>query len=315
MKITPLAASLALLQASTAVAQATTTTAAARPSCTATLISSFCTYPEPGPEFAIAADGAESCWQYCNANQPCDFVIFAGANPTTNTGTCWVYPGQQFDADASTNTCGSPHLDAYSKPVCVPPNDATPSSTAVAACAATASPSAIAEVCGYPAPGDCFEGCTASTGASDCLSQCASAADCAYVVFNARNPSNSAFASGTCWMYTSGSYDAGLVAACDGTQQFVYENKCPKPSPAPASSAVSGTASGIASSAVTGTVSRSVSGAGPGSTPASGSGSGSATAAGASSTAAESEGAASSTIYETGVLALGLLISMWRGAF
>jgi hypothetical protein len=244
MKTTLFWASIALLRAPAVLAQSTgtsatsTTNTAAAPSCTASLITSLCTYPEPGPEFAVAIDSRASCWDYCNAHPPCSFVIFSAGNPNTGTGTCWLYPGQTFDASKGSSNCGSPSLSVYSQPVC-----AGGSATTSGACAATATPSAVASVCGYPPPGDCFNDCTASGGASDCLSQCAKADSCSYVVFNPHNPSNSPYASGTCWIYPNGTYSAGSVTACSGApQQFVYDNLCPKPSPSSSSLSPSATA-------------------------------------------------------------------------
>jgi hypothetical protein len=237
MKFAPFCASIALFHAPTVLAQSTGTLVAstpstsATPSCTASLIASLCEYPSPGPEFAVASESRASCWVYCNAHQPCDFVIFAAGNPNTGTGTCWVYPGKSFDASAGNSNCGKPGLSVYSKPVCA---GGSPTS---GACAATSSPSAVASVCGYPPPGNCFEGCVASESASSCLSQCAKSASCSYTVFNPRNPSNSPFASGTCWIYTNGTYNAGNVTTCTGApEQFVYNNACPKPSPSTSSS-------------------------------------------------------------------------------
>ncbi|KAF7162441.1 hypothetical protein CNMCM5623_007732 [Aspergillus felis] len=247
MKITPLWASIALLvpQAlavpteSIAISATSTTSTAAAPSCTASPISSLCSYPEPGPDFAVAIDSRASCWDYCNAHPPCNFVIFSAGNPYTGTGTCWLYPGETFDASKGSSNCANPSLTVYSQPVCAGGS----ATTTAGACAATATPSAIASVCGYPAPGDCFTTCTASTDASDCLSQCAKADSCSYVVFNPHNPSNSQYASGTCWMYANGTFNAGSATACSGApEQFVYNNLCPKPSPS--SSTLSSSATG-----------------------------------------------------------------------
>jgi hypothetical protein len=244
MKTTLFWASIALLRAPAVLAQSTrtsatsTTNTAAAPSCTASLIASLCSYPEPGPEFAVAIESRASCWDYCNAHPPCSFVIFSAGNPNTGTGTCWLYPGQTFDASKGSSNCGSPSLSVYSQPVC-----AGGSATTSGACAATATPSAVASVCGYPPPGDCFYDCTASEGAPDCLSQCAKADSCSYVVFNPHNPSNSPYASGTCWIYPNGTYSAGSVTTCSGApQQFVYDNLCPKPSPSSSSLSPSVTA-------------------------------------------------------------------------
>ena len=230
----PFWVSIALLvpQALAALAESSVTSAtstAAAPSCTASLVTSLCSYQKPGPEFAVASDGKAFCWDYCNAHPPCDFVIFASGNPYLGTGTCWLYPGETFEASKGTSSdCANPYLSVYSKPVCAGGS----ATTAVGACAATATPSAVASVCGYPTPGDCSDGCTASDGASNCLSQCAKADSCSYVVFNPRNPSNTPYSSGSCWMYPNGKFNAGSATACSGApEQFVYNNLCPKPSP------------------------------------------------------------------------------------
>jgi hypothetical protein len=190
--------------------------------CTASLVTTLCDYKKPGPEFAVASSGKAHCWEYCNAHGPCNFVIFAAGNPYTGTGTCWLYPGESFDKSAGTSGCD--YLSVYNKPECAA---ATPTS---GACTATASPSAIASVCGYPTPDDsCFYSCAASDGASNCLSQCAESESCSYAIFNPHNPSNSPYASGTCWKYPNGTYDASKATKCSGApEQFVYENPCPK---------------------------------------------------------------------------------------
>lgn len=225
----------------------TTSTAAATPSCTSSLITRLCSYPEPGPEFAVASESRSSCWAYCEAHSPCDFVIFNAGNPTTGSGTCWLYPGESFDKNQGTSDCANPNLYVYSKPECT---GGTPTTTS-GACAATETPSAIASVCGYPTPPrGCFDGCTASSGASDCLSQCAQADSCTYVVFNPRNPSGSPYSSGTCWMYPKGAFRAADASECTGDpEQFVYDNKCPKPS---SSSSASLSSSSTSSSATDG---------------------------------------------------------------
>ncbi|KAJ5674505.1 uncharacterized protein N7477_004439 [Penicillium maclennaniae] len=253
MKIAPFRASIALLvphalavlAESTATSATSTTSTAAAPSCTASLITSLCDYPEPGSDFAVASDGKAFCWDYCNANPPCNFVIFLAGNPYTGTGTCWLYPGETFDASKGSSDCGNPTLSVYSKPVCAGGS----ATTTTGACAATATPSAIASVCGYPAPEDCFDDCYASSDASNCLSLCAKADSCSYAVFNPRNPDNSPYASGTCWVYPNGTYNADSATACSGApEQYVYNNVCPKPSTS--SSALS---SATASSSATGT--------------------------------------------------------------
>ena len=204
---------------------ATATTTSAAPSCKASLITKLCNYPEPGSNFAVASDGKASCWEYCNSHQPCSFVIFAAGNPYTGTGTCWLYPSETFDATKGDSDCGNPYLSVYGKPVC-----STSNPTSSGACAATATPSAIASVCGYPTPpDDCFNSCSASEGASDCLSQCAKADSCSYVVFNPHNSDSSPYAPGTCWIYPNGTYNPASTTHCKGhPNQFVYENKCPK---------------------------------------------------------------------------------------
>ncbi|KAL7922750.1 hypothetical protein ACQKWADRAFT_292312 [Trichoderma austrokoningii] len=254
MQITPFWASIALLRALPALAETsptpTPTSTSAAPTCTASLITSLCDYPEPGPDFAIASDGRPNCWDYCNAHPPCNFVIFLAGNPYTGTGTCWLYPGESYDASAgSTSGCDNPYLFVYDKPVC---SGGTPTS---GGCAATASPSAVASVCGYPTPDDnCFSTCTASESATDCLSQCAKADSCNYVVFNPHNPDNSPYASGTCWMYPNGTFDAGAATTCSGApEQFVYDNVCPKPSPSFSSSAAPSASSSAAARSSTGT--------------------------------------------------------------
>ena len=201
--------------------------------CTANLITTLCDYKEPGSAFAVASSGKAMCWEYCNEHQPCNFVIFVAGNPYTGTGTCWLYPDEQFDKSAGKEGCD--YLSVYDKPKCADP---TPTS---GACTATASPSAVAKICDYPTPDDnCWSTCTASLGATDCLSQCAKSDSCSYVVFNPRTEDLSPFASGTCWMYPNGTYDASKAGTCSGKpEQYVYENPCPKSvsSPAKAESA------------------------------------------------------------------------------
>ena len=245
MKATRFWAPIVLSHASAILAQGTTTStapsssASTAPSCTASLITEICDYPSPGPEFAVASSGREHCWQYCNEHQPCDFVMFLAGNPNTGSGTCWLYPGKTYDQSAASTDCGNPSLSVYGKPTCS--GGSTPTS---GGCAATASPSAIAEICDYPTPpDDCFNSCTASESASSCLSQCAEEG-CSFVVFNPRNPSGSPHSSGTCWMYPEGSYDAGYAGTCSGAvEQYVYNNVCPKPSPSSSAASPSGTAS------------------------------------------------------------------------
>ncbi|KAJ5576733.1 hypothetical protein N7535_003659 [Penicillium sp. DV-2018c] len=304
MKAAPFWASVALLvpqalaqtEPTTTTATATTSTTAS-PSCTASLITKLCDYPEPGSEFAVAASGPDTCWNYCNSHTPCSFVIFAAGNPHTGTGTCWLYPGETFDeSKGKGSNCGRTWLSVYSQPECT---GGSPTTTA-GACTATATPSAIASVCGYPSPGgDCAETCYASAGASDCLSLCAEADSCSYVVFQTGSDSNSPYVSGTCWVYTEGKYDAGAASACDGApDQFVYKNVCPKPpSPKPSNSSSSGSAS-----------TTTLSGTGTGT----GTGTDTGTAVSTSMSTTSSEGSAATGLSISGSLALGALIPLWQ---
>ncbi|OAA54688.1 hypothetical protein ISF_08289 [Cordyceps fumosorosea ARSEF 2679] len=235
------------------------TTAASAPSCTATLLTKLCDYPSPGPEFAVASSGREFCWGYCQRSAlPCSFIVFAAGNPYTGSGTCWVYPGQAFDASkgASGSSCANPYLSVYDKPTCAGGGGGgggtSPADRVPAGCsAAVASPSPLAALCDYPTPpNDCRDSCAASAGAPDCLAQCAMRADgCAYAVFRAGSSSKSPYASGTCWMYPEGSYDGAAGKACgDGVapQLYVYNNTCPRPSPTAPKTSASATASSAA---------------------------------------------------------------------
>lgn len=198
-----------------------------KPTCTASLITNLCSYPEP--KIAVASGGKSDCWEYCDSHSPCNFVIFAAGNPHTGTGTCWVYPGETFDASKGTTKCANDYLSVYNKPVC----SGGPTPTAAVACAATASPSVVAGICDYPTPpGDCKDGCTASSRDVDCLSQCANAPSCNYVVFNPTNEGGWPYGPGSCWMYPKGSFDPSLAKTCIASpKQYVYYNVCPKPSP------------------------------------------------------------------------------------
>lgn len=209
-------------------ASTTTTTTSDEPSCTASLVTKLCEYPDPFR--AVASSGRSHCWEYCNENQPCDFVIFLPGNPYLGTGTCWVYPGEKYQAsNGTTEGCDNPYLEVYDKPSCKEPASATTSSSG--ACAATASPSAVASVCGYEPPEDCFETCAASSGASHCLSLCAEADACEYAVFNPMGETNSPYESGNCWVFREGKYDTGFDDSCGDLppKQYVYTNPCPKP--------------------------------------------------------------------------------------
>lgn len=210
----------------TDTASTTTTTTSDEPSCTASLVATLCDYPEPFR--AVASSGRSHCWGYCNENQPCDFVIFLPGNPYLGTGTCWVYPGEKYESgNGTTEGCDNPYLEVYDKPSC----EDSPSATTSGACAATASPSPVASVCGYSPPEDCFETCAASSGASHCLGLCAQADACAYAVFNPMGETNSPYESGNCWIFREGEYDTGYDDSCGSLppKQYVYENACPKP--------------------------------------------------------------------------------------
>lgn len=194
--------------------------------CTANLITQLCEYKKPEYGTAVASSGYKHCWEYCNGHQPCEFVIFVKGNPYTGTGTCWLYPGEKFDKSLGKEGCD--YLSVYDKPTCAA-DPAAPTPTN-GGCAATASPSAVAEVCDYPNPEDnCWSSCAASSGASHCLSMCAQADKCNFAIFNPRTDGMSQYQSGTCWMYPNGTYDASKAGKCSGkTEQYVYENPCPK---------------------------------------------------------------------------------------
>ncbi|KAF9886543.1 hypothetical protein FE257_011315 [Aspergillus nanangensis] len=248
MKLTPFWASIALLAPRAALADpnniepttTSTTTTAATPSCTASILTTLCDYPDP--DLAVASASRAGCWDYCHNHPPCDFAIWARANPYLDTGTCWLYPGETFDADKGSSTgCSNPYLDVYSKPVCPSATTTTPG-----ACAATETPKAIASGCGYPVPGggDCFNDCYASSGAVNCLSLCAKADSCSYAVFNPGNEDLSPYGAGNCWVYPEGKFDEDEVKTCSGKpEQYVYNNVCPKPSSPSASSSLSSSSS------------------------------------------------------------------------
>ncbi|CAG9955294.1 unnamed protein product [Clonostachys rosea f. rosea IK726] len=298
MKITHsfwVSAALSLIPAafaqSTVTSAASSTTTSAAPSCTASLITKLCDYKDP--VIAAAIESKDSCLAYCDSHQPCSFAIFAAGNPYTGTGTCWIYPGESYDASAGTSTgCSNPYLSVYDKPVCA----GTPTSTA-GACAATASPSAVASICGYSPPDTCSSTCVASSGATHCLSACAEADACTYAVFNPRNSKNSPYLSGTCWIYTSGTYDAGNATTCSGApEQYVYTNPCPKPPPSSSSSASS---SATASASGSGTASGTPSGTGA--------------ASATQDSATDKENSAANVVPLTNFLALGLAVLVWQG--
>lgn len=316
MKTTTFWASIALAHAPTVLSQGlrqatggpaatlttTSTTPASTSTCTASLLTTLCDYPGPEPGTAVASSGKSNCWEYCNAHPPCDFVIFAAGNPYTGTGTCWLYPGEQFDESAGTPGCD--YLSVFDKPSCSD-SSATPTS---GACAATASPSAVAEVCGYPEPDDnCWSSCAASSGASDCLSQCADSS-CAFAIFYTGEGGGSPYASGTCWKYPNGTYDASKAGTCTGkAEQYVYENKCPK---AVASSASSSPVSSSPTASESGTAKETGTAAVDG-----------AKAAGDDAKAEEakqgkvtgSEGSGAAGVSFSGTLAVGIAVAVWWG--
>ncbi|KAJ5921328.1 hypothetical protein N7466_009654 [Penicillium verhagenii] len=259
MKFTPFWVSSALLipqalalAASATTSTATSTTAAA--TCTASLITTLCSYPEPADGTAVASDGSAFCWDYCNANPPCSFVIFRLGDPDNGDGTCWLYPGDTFDASEGTTDCDDPILSVYDEPVCSTATTTATATTSTYSCAATETPSAIASVCGYPEPADCDSNCYASSGASNCMSICAKADACSYTVFNTHNEDYSPYGDGTCWVYPSGTYDAANATTCtDNVYQYVYDNECPKPSTSSSSSSSATGTAGATSGSTTST--------------------------------------------------------------
>lgn len=220
--------------AATATATESATATSETPSCTASLITTLCDYADPFRAIASSEEGEKYCWGYCNENQPCDFVIFAAGNPYLGTGTCWVYPGESFDeSKGETEGCSNQWLSVYAKPECE-----APTTTASYSCSATASPSPVASVCGYPPPTeDCFYDCKASSGAPHCLSLCAESESCNYAVYNPLGETNSPYEPGNCWTYSEGKYNEDDAGSCgsDGPEQYVYKNDCPKP-PKPSTS-------------------------------------------------------------------------------
>ncbi|KAL4961180.1 uncharacterized protein BDV14DRAFT_129094 [Aspergillus stella-maris] len=305
MKITPLRASMALLlpgtlaQSTTTSTISTSTSTSAAPTCTASLITTLCDYPSPGP-YAVASGGVEYCWEYCNDNPPCSFVIFAAGNPYLGTGNCWVYPGETFDESKGepSSECGNPYLSVYDKPECTNA-DGTPTTTSDACATATETPTPVASVCGYPPPEDCNTvGCIASSGAVHCLSECAEADSCSYVVFNPHNPNDSPYHDGTCWVYSSGSFDEADATECDEPEQFVYENACPRPS-----------SSASASPSASATEER-TSGNGTSSTTAPGS-----TALAAEGSSPTEEGAAPVSLSPIAPLIMGAVVLIWSALY
>lgn len=220
--------------------------------CKAELITTLCDYKPPEYGTAVASSGKAMCWEYCNEHQPCAFVIFVAGNPYTGTGTCWLYPGETFDASLGKPGCD--YMSVFDKPDCGPRKTTD-------ACEAADTPTPLATTCDYPPPDeDCFYDCAASSGSSHCVGLCAKRddRDCNYAVFVPRNEGKSQYGSGTCWMYPTGEYDASKGKTCSGTpDQWVFKNPCPKPpkpsttssSPSsPTSSGGSGSGSGSDSS-------------------------------------------------------------------
>ncbi|KAJ5711091.1 hypothetical protein N7488_005247 [Penicillium malachiteum] len=243
---------LAVSATSTTSAASTSTSTTSTATCTASLAATLCDYPEPEEGTAVASSGTEFCWDYCYENPPCSFVIFVPGNPTLGTGTCWVYPGESYNSSAASTNCTDPYLEVYDDVEC---SGGSATTTTSSGCAATATPSAVAEVCGYPAPADCDSvGCVSSTGAVNCLSECVEADACSYAVFNPDNSDDSEYGAGTCWLYPSGTFNSDSATTCNGTtEQYVFDNPCPKPSSSSTSSTVTGTATGTAASGATGT--------------------------------------------------------------
>lgn len=175
----------------------------------------------------------------------------------------------------------------------------------------------MAEVCGYPAPGDCFDNCYASSGASQCLSLCAKADACEYAVFNPHNPSNSPYGSGTCWVYGEGKFESGKAGTCAGAvEQYVYNNVCPKPKVSSTSAAVKATGTGTGGS--TGGGSGSGSGNGNGSGSGSGKGSGTETGTVNGDAVPVMATSTSENLAPTGLsfgrpLAVGVAALAWQG--
>lgn len=298
--------------AATAAAQdapATTTAAGPAPSCTANLITTLCDYPEPELDFAVAADRA-SCWAYCVEHTDCQFVVFSEGNPYTGSGTCWLYPGQSFDASKGKDggSCSHPWAFVYDTPKCsgLPPSyaDSVPSQCS----AAVAKPSPIAEVCGYPAPpGNCFYDCAAVENASQCLSLCAKKDSCNYAVFNAQSDSKSPYRMGNCWMYTEGSFDSKAGKACSGkTEQYVYKNTCPRPPP-------TSTLASLASSTAVGASAGSKTGEASPQGTAEGNGTNGAIFKDGASHTTNSHNAAPSALALHGGLAIGAAVIAWNG--
>ncbi|KAJ6781193.1 hypothetical protein PWT90_05970 [Aphanocladium album] len=282
--------------------------------CTANLLATLCDYPSSGSAFNVASGSPEHCWRYCYEHGQCNFAVFVKQNPFADTGgSCSIYPGRVFDKTLGEDgaTCSHPLTYVYDAPKCegVPtPSDGVPSACA----AAVGTPSAVAEVCNYPAPSKtCFSECALASGASHCLSMCAKAEKCSYVVFYANNEAQSPFASGNCWMYPEGSYDSAKAGKCDGKpNQFVYKNTCPPPPPKSTStdSSPSATATGGGGSG----------GGSSGSKSEDGSSQGTATkSAGASGTGAASAtktpNAAPTALAVNGGLAMGAALLLFNG--
>ncbi|KAJ5590160.1 hypothetical protein N7450_004132 [Penicillium hetheringtonii] len=143
---------LADLTGSTTTSATSTTSTSSAPSCTASIIDTLCDYPEP-EYYAVASDSRAHCWDYCNDHQPCSFVIFNPGNPYLGDGTCWLYPGENFDKSKASSNCSNAYLEVYDKPKC----SGGTATTTSGACAATATPSANGDDSHSPyTPGTCW---------------------------------------------------------------------------------------------------------------------------------------------------------------
>lgn len=274
--------------------------------CTANVIATLEDYKKPVSGTAVASSGRANCWEYCNKNPPCNFVIFARGNPYTGSGSCWLYPGETFDKSLGKE--GSDYLTVYDKPVC----KGDPTKTTEGACAATASPSAVAAVCDYPTPEDnCFSTCHASGGPVSCLSKCAESDSCNYAIFKPRTANNSPYQDGTCWMYPNGTYDSTKAGTCSGAPElYVYNNPCPKPKP----SSTSGASGPSASSAGSGSGGSGSAGSGDDAspTPTGAQLGGQGGQAEGQQVGGNQNGAASLAISVSGALGVGLAALLWQ---
>lgn len=220
---------------------------AAEPTCTANLVTKVCGYENT--VLAAAEGSREGCYELCDSEKygPCKFAIFSPGNPYLGDGTCWLYPDESFDpAKEQDKGCGNPYLEVYDKITC----QNNPKQTPTALCPAAASPTPVAKVCGYKAPEDCDTTCIVSTGQTDCLNRCATADECAYVVFYTNNDAKSPWMSGNCWIYKDGKFDPKAVTACkDKPDQYVFDPACPKVTKTATASAAKETGSAASGSA------------------------------------------------------------------